>query len=46
MFDLKKKTMAMTQWKSIELVIERLLTPGLILELAMCRCVLGKDNLR
>ena len=30
------------QQKSVGLVIKKLLTPGLILELAMRRCVLGK----
>ena len=36
----------MTQETSDRLVIERLLTPGSIRELAMRRCILEKDTLR
>ena len=34
---------AIAQWWTTGLVIERLLTPGSILELAMRRCVIGKN---
>ena len=38
------QTAAITQWCSVRLVIERLMTRGSILELAMRRCVLGKKH--
>ena len=37
---------AIAQWLSVGLMIERLLSSGSILELAMRRCVFRKDTLR